>query len=69
VSEPKPEEAKPRDIEVDVDDAIAACGGDLRAAIRALIVANQFLHADRDRLQSLVSPGFARGKLSLRDLP
>lgn len=30
------------DIEQDVDAAIAACGGDLRATIRALLIANAF---------------------------
>jgi hypothetical protein len=38
VPEPKPDKAKPRDIEADVDHAVAACGGDARAAIRALFV-------------------------------
>jgi hypothetical protein len=57
------------DLERAVDDAIAACDGDVRATIRALIVSNSFLHARVERLTDLVSPGFARGKLSLRDLP
>jgi hypothetical protein len=69
VPEAKPEEAPPRDIEADVDDAIAVCNGDLRATIRALILANNFLHAERERLHSLASSGFMRGKLSLLDLP
>jgi hypothetical protein len=49
--------------------AIAACDGDLRAAIRALLVSNTFLHNEVERLRSLISPGFARGRLSLLDLP
>ena len=38
----------PEDNELDaaVDDAIAACNGDLRATIRALIVANNFLECE-----------------------
>jgi hypothetical protein len=57
------------DLETAVDAAIATCDGDLRATIRALIVANQFLHARVERLESLCSSGYARGRLSLLDLP
>jgi hypothetical protein len=49
--------------------AIAACDGDLRATIRALLVSNTFLHSEVERLRLLISPGFARGRLSLLDLP
>jgi hypothetical protein len=49
--------------------AIAACDGDLRATIRALLVSNTFLTKEVERLRSLISPGFARGRLSLLDLP
>jgi hypothetical protein len=37
---PNPEDSG---LEAAVDQAIAACGGDLRATIRALIVANEYL--------------------------
>jgi len=40
------------------DQAIAACGGDLRSTIRALILANEFLEYD---LATKVSQGFTRG--------
>ncbi len=33
-------------LEAAVDQAIAACGGDMRAAVRALIVANNFLESE-----------------------
>jgi predicted metalloprotease len=64
-------EAQPAgdDLEAAVDAAIAACDGNVRATIRALIVSNSFLHARVEHLTDLVSPGFARGKLSLLDLP
>ena len=52
-----------------VDEAIAACDGDPRAAVRALLAANDFLIAEIERLRALISTGFARGRLSLRDLP
>jgi len=33
-------------LEAAVDQAIAACGGDLRSTIRALIVANDYLETE-----------------------
>jgi hypothetical protein len=47
------------DLEAAVDAAIDACDGDLRATVRALVVANRFLHARVQRLQSLCSSGYA----------
>jgi hypothetical protein len=38
-----------------VDQAIAACGGDAREAVKALIVANQFRETDLEKLESAVS--------------
>jgi len=40
------------------DQAIAACGGD---AVKALIVANEFLEAQVEQLKADVSSGYARG--------
>lgn len=51
------------DLERDIDAAIAACGGDMRATIRSLLVANGFLEAEYERLAASVSTGFARGRL------
>lgn len=64
-------EAVPKvdELEAAVDMAIAACDGDLRDTIRALVVSNGCLMEEVERLRSLVSPGFVRGKLSLYDLP
>jgi hypothetical protein len=45
-----------------VDEAIAACGGDLRATIRALIVANDFLETEVTELMKAVSHAYARGR-------
>lgn len=33
-----------------VEDAIATCNGDLRGALKALIIANEFLERDIERL-------------------
>ena len=43
--------------------AIATCGGDVREAVKALIVANHFLETDLEKLRAAVSTGYARGKL------
>jgi hypothetical protein len=51
-------------LEAAADQAIAACGGDAREAVKALIVANHFLETDLEKLKSAVSIGYARGKLS-----
>jgi hypothetical protein len=50
-------------LEAAADQAIAACGGDTREAVEALIVANHFLGTDLEKLQAAVSMGYARGKL------
>jgi hypothetical protein len=54
-------------IEAAADQAIAACGGDARETVKALIVANQFLETDLEKLKAAVSTGYARGKLLPRD--
>jgi hypothetical protein len=54
-------------LEAATDQAIAACGGDTREAVKALIVANSFLEAELEKLQASVSTGYARGKLPPRD--
>jgi hypothetical protein len=54
-------------LETAADEAIAACGGDARETVKALIVANHFLETDLDKLKAAVSPGYARVKLLPRD--
>jgi len=50
------------ELEAAVDDAIAACDGDLRATIRARITANHFLESEVAELMKAVSHAFARGR-------
>ena len=50
-----------------VDAAIEACGGDAHAAVRALIVANNYLEAEVKRLTQAASSGFARGQTTRRN--
>jgi hypothetical protein len=52
-------------LEAAVDQAIAACHGDARAAIRALLVANEFYEAEYSKLVTQVSRGYARGEAKL----
>jgi hypothetical protein len=49
-------------LEAVTDQAIAACGGNARDAVKALIVANEFLEAQVTQLQAAVANGYARGK-------
>jgi hypothetical protein len=48
--------------EIEVQEAIDLCGGDARAALRAMLIANIFLQSEVDRLTAAVSTGFARGR-------
>jgi len=42
------------------DQAIAMCGGNMRGAIKALIMANEFLEHEIQELQAIVSGGLTR---------
>ena len=48
-----------------IDQAIAACDGDVRATIRALIVANNFLESEVGELMKAVSHAYARGRFQI----
>jgi hypothetical protein len=49
--------------EAEVDEAIATCGGDVRAALRATLIANAYLDAEVEQLTEAISTGFARGRM------
>ena len=49
-------------LEAAVDQAIAACHSDSRAAVRALIVANNFLESEIAELMKAVSHAYTRGR-------
>jgi hypothetical protein len=61
-SDPQPNTQDADDLETAIDQAIAACDGDLRAAIRALIVANNYLESEVSELMKAVSHAFVRGR-------
>jgi hypothetical protein len=62
---PEPSPPPADDLETAADQAIAACGGDARDAVKALIVANDFLEAQVAKLQAAVSTGYARGRIEM----
>jgi hypothetical protein len=45
-------------LDMATDQAIAACGGDAREAVKALLVANEFLERE---IEEKVSRGYLRG--------
>jgi stage V sporulation protein SpoVS len=50
-------------LEETTDQAIAACGGDARDAVKALIVANEYLESEVCELMQAVSHAYARGRI------
>jgi hypothetical protein len=49
-------------LEMAADEAIAACGGDVRNALKALIVANEYLESEVCELMQAVSRAYARAE-------
>lgn len=54
-------------LEAAADQAIAACNGDMRSAIRALILANEYLEYELCEMFTAVSKGYARGRVKPTD--
>jgi stage V sporulation protein SpoVS len=54
--------AEPDRHEVATDQAIAACGGDARQAVKALILANEYLELEVCDLMVSVSHAYTRGR-------
>jgi len=63
-STPQPSSQPNDGLEAAVDQAISACGGDLRATIRALVVANDYLEGEVGELMKAVSHAYARGRFN-----
>jgi hypothetical protein len=62
---PEPSNPTAFEIEAAADQAIAACGGDAREAVKALLVANGFLEAQVVELRASVSAGYSRRRLDV----
>jgi hypothetical protein len=61
-SDPQPTPEQDDELEAAVDQAIAACDGNMRATIRALIVANDYLETEVGELMKAVSRAYVRGR-------
>jgi hypothetical protein len=60
----EPEEADAAAIlKAEVEEAIALCGGDVRGALRATLIANAYLDREVERSTEAISTGFARGRM------
>ncbi|WGR92668.1 hypothetical protein MTX26_22005 [Bradyrhizobium sp. ISRA443] len=53
-------------LDMAADQVIAACDGDPRAAVRALIVAKGLLEAELEDICAATSKGYARGRSTRR---
>jgi hypothetical protein len=53
-------------VETEVEEAITLCGGDVRAALRATLIANAYLQDEVDRLAGAASAGFGRRRADRR---
>jgi hypothetical protein len=60
-AEPNPQSEADR-LDAAANQAIAACGGNARDAVKALIVANEFLETEVCELMQAVSHAYARGR-------
>jgi hypothetical protein len=49
-------------LEAAAGEAIAACGGNVRDALKAMIVANEYLESEIGELMRAVSHAYARGR-------
>lgn len=52
---------EPDELEAATDETIALCGGDARAAVRALLVANAYLEDELAMAVPAVSYGYSKG--------
>lgn len=53
----------PIDFENETDEAIVICGGDIRAALKATLIANAFLEHELERIKEMLSAGYGRGRV------
>lgn len=59
--EPNPQSESDK-LEAAADEAIAACGGDPRAALQAALIAMTMMESELSDVYASVPRGFARGK-------
>jgi hypothetical protein len=54
----------PDSLEIAVEQAIVVCDGDIRAALRAALVYNEFLERKLENFRGLISTGYTRQQVS-----
>jgi hypothetical protein len=62
-ADPNPTFESDDPLDMAADRVIAACDGDVRAAVRALIVAKGLLEAELNDVYAATSKGYARGRI------
>lgn len=63
-AQPKPDPQSDTDrLDAAADQAIAMADGDMRSAIRSLILANEYLEMEMSEVYAAVSRGFTRGEV------
>ncbi|MBP0112811.1 hypothetical protein [Bradyrhizobium vignae] len=63
---PEPASPPEGDLELAADEAIDACGGDAREAVKALLVTMNFLENEIAELGGAISKGYSRGRHAAR---
>ncbi len=58
----QPNSIEESELDAAVDQAIAACDGDLRITIRALVITNSFLESEVCELMKAISHAYTRGR-------
>jgi hypothetical protein len=61
--EQQQEAETPVDFDAETDEAIALCGGDVRAALKATLIANAFLEKQIETITEMLSAGYGRGQV------
>ncbi len=51
-------------LELEVDEAITICDGDVRAALTAALVYKMFLERKLEIMRGMISAGYTRGKIT-----
>jgi hypothetical protein len=67
VTEAAKEESPTIDFEAETDEAIAVCNGDVRAALKASLIANAFLEEQLAIVVEMVSTGYGRGQVRKKE--
>jgi hypothetical protein len=60
----EPKAIQPDPLELATDQAIATCDGDVRAALKAALVALTYSELEIERLTNLISTGYTRRRVS-----